>query len=189
MKILQANLNGKAVLTDLLLQCMRELRVSLAVISEPHSIPDDPSWAASADRLAVLTWRGSVRNLDYVIVINGVGFCVVSWGDCYVCSCYFSPRGRRDSFIQWLNCLGMALAPFLDSPMFVLGDFNARSLVWDSGGFNERGDILADWMAGLGLFLLNCGWTPTTFHPRGVSVVDTSWANSLALSKVGAWSV
>jgi len=62
-KIIQVNLNGKAVSTDLLLQNMRELRVSMAAISEPHSIPDDPGWVASTDQMAAITWRGSARNL------------------------------------------------------------------------------------------------------------------------------
>jgi len=93
-KVLQANLNGKAVSTDLLLQYMREFRVSLAAISEPHRIPDDPGWVASTDGLAAITWRGSVRNLACAKIAAGVGYCIVSWGALIICSCYFSPRKK-----------------------------------------------------------------------------------------------
>jgi len=54
---------------------------------------------------------------------------------------------------------------------------------------NERGDPLLDWMSGLDFTLLNRDRTPTTFHPRGVSSVDTSWANRGALRRLRDWSV
>jgi len=48
-KIVQINLNRQVGSNDLLLQLMREADISVAVISEPNSIPDDPGWAVSAD--------------------------------------------------------------------------------------------------------------------------------------------
>jgi len=44
-------------------------------------------------------------------------------------------------------------------------------------------------MSGLGMSLLNRGRTLTTFYPRGTSVVDTSWANFPAFSRVHDWMV
>jgi len=44
-------------------------------------------------------------------------------------------------------------------------------------------------MAGLGFLLPNEGRVHTTFHPRGTSAVDTSWANKRACRLVGGWSV
>jgi len=54
-KIVQINLNRQRRSNDLLLQFMRERRVSLAAISEPNSVPDDPEWMASMDGLVLIT--------------------------------------------------------------------------------------------------------------------------------------
>jgi len=188
-KIVQVNLNGQRDSTDLFLQYMREHRVSLAAVSEPHSIPDDPGWAASTDARAAVTWRGSVGNLECAVVTAGIGFCIVSWGAAYICSCYFSPNTTDEMFGDWLNNLGQVLSPYRNSPVLILGDFNARSRVWDLGTPNGKGDVLMEWMAGLDFVLLNRGWIPTTFHARGQFVVDTSWANPAAESWIRSWRV
>jgi len=185
-RIVQLNVNKQSRAIDLLLQYVR---VSLAAISEPSRIPDDLGWAASTDGLAAVTWRGSVRNLECALVAAGVGYCVLSWGDAFVCSTYFSPNVAVGAFAEWLNNLGVALTPLLHSPVFILGDFNARSRIWDLGHPNDKDDLLAEFMAGLGSMLLNQGWTLTTFHLRGELVVDTSWANRSACSLVIGWFV
>jgi len=92
---------------------------------------------------------------------------------------FLAQRTTRE-FTDWLDGLGTALSPFLGSPTMILGDFNARSIAWDNG-VNERGDPLLDWMSGFDFTLLNRDRAPTTFHPRGVSSVDTSWANRGAI--------
>jgi len=187
-KIVQVNLNRQRGSNDLLLQFMRERRVFLAAISEPNLVPDDPGWMASTDGLALITWRGCEPNMDCAPTLRGEGYCVVRWGEMLVCSCYFSPNRTTREFTDWLDGLGVALSPFLGSPAMILGDFNARSIAWDNG-VNERGDPLLDWMSGFDFTLLNRGRAPTTFHPRGVSSVDTSWANGRALRRLGDWSV
>jgi len=187
-KIIQVNLNGQVASNDLLLQFMREEGIAVAAISEPHSVPDDPGWALSLDGTAAITWRGSESSADCRIIASEMGFCAIGWRDLIICSCYFSPNRRLREFVTWLDTMGAVLAPLVGSPMLILGDFNARSLAWDVA-CNDRGDPLSDWMAGLGFVLLNRGSTPTTFHPRGISVVDTSWANHGASRLVREWAV
>jgi len=53
-RIVQINLNRQRGSNDIL-QFMRERRISLAAISEPNSIPDDPGCTASTDGLALIT--------------------------------------------------------------------------------------------------------------------------------------
>jgi len=72
--------------------------------------------------------------------------------------------------------------------VLVLGDFNARALAWDTKT-NARGEPLLECLAGLGFTLLNEGRAHTTFHPRGTSAVDTSWANERACRLIEKWSV
>jgi len=127
-KIVQINLNRQIGSNDLLLQLMREVDISVAVISEPNSVPDDPGWAVSTDGLAAVTWRGAARAIDCMAIARGECFCVARLGEVYVCSCYFSPNRATDEFIDWLDGLGAALSPYLGSPVLVLGDFIARAL-------------------------------------------------------------
>jgi len=91
--------------------------------------------------------------------------------------------------MRWLDALGVVLGPCRGSPILVMGDFNAISPVWDPGIPNDRGEPLLDWAAGLGLTLLNRGRSLTTFHPRGESAVDTSWASPGVLGMVLDWRV
>lgn len=74
------------------------------------------------------------------------------------------------------------------NPILVAGDFNARSMEWDVRR-NTRGDLLADWAAAQGLLLVNRGTTPTCVHPRGMSSVDVTWANTAAIKKITEWEV
>jgi len=140
------------------------------------------------DGLAAITWKGVEKNLECSVIDRGEGFCLILWRELYICSCYFSPNWGTDVFVAWLDSLNMVLFPYLDQPMLILGDFNARSLIWDNM-VNDRGDPLSEAMAGLGFSVLNEGGVSTTFHPRGTSAVDTSWANGRALREVRDWSV
>jgi len=164
-KLVQVNLNRQRRSNDLFLQFMRERSVALAVVSEPNSVPEDPGWAASTDGLAAITWRWAERNLECSVMARREGFCLVSWAELYVCSCYFSPNQGVDEFRDWLNELSVIVSPYLDASVMVLGDFNVRSLIWDTAA-NDRGNLLADMMVGLGFHLLNESRVSTTFHPR-----------------------
>jgi len=187
-KVVQINLNKQSRATDLLLQYMRENNISLAAVSEPSSVPDDPGWAASSDGLAAVTWRGSVRNLECVLVASGEGFCIVSWGEAFICSCYFSPNRTLEAFEDWLNALEVSLTPFLRSPIYVLGDFNARHGAWDLGGFNDRGGPLVDTMVGLD-FLIGVGRLPPSIlggsrlstHPGPMERRFCGWLDGVSM--------
>jgi len=127
-KIVQINLNRQSGSNDLLLQLMREMDIAVAVISELNFVPDDPGWVTSTDGLAAIMWRGAVRAMNCVAIARGEGYCVARLGEVYVCFCYFSPNRATDEFTEWLDGLGATLAPYLGSPVLVLGDFNARAL-------------------------------------------------------------
>jgi len=90
-KIVQINLNGQVGSNDLILQFMREKNVTLAAISEPHSVPDDPGWVLSPDGSTAITWRGSRPAADCSVVVSEMGVCAIRWREIIVCSCYFSP--------------------------------------------------------------------------------------------------
>jgi len=91
--IVQINLNGQVGSNDLILQLMRKRYIT-------HSVPDDPGWIISPDGSAAITWRGWERAVDCAPVATEMGFCVVRWGEIFVCSCYFSPNQATREFVK-----------------------------------------------------------------------------------------
>lgn len=48
---------------------------------------------------------------------------------------------------------------------------------------------MSEWAAEVGLILLNLKQSPTTYHPRGTSTIDLSWANQKAFESILGWRV
>jgi len=92
-KIIQLNLNHARNATDMLVQAMSEQGYSLAIISEPHTVPRDSRWVGSTDSppSAAITWQGAGRVQTCMGVATGPGFCAVRWREWVIFSCYFSP--------------------------------------------------------------------------------------------------
>jgi len=77
----------------------------------------------------------------------------------------------------------------LPGPVFVMGDFNAKSASWSCRYGDRRGEVLLDWAGSLGLTLLNEGTVATCVRPQGESIIDLTWASPAALRMVGGWRV
>lgn len=189
-KIIQVNLNRSCGAQDLLLQTMREQECSLACVSEPHRVPNNPKWARSKEPIpmAAVTWADDVST-SVSTLKAGDGYVVVAWGKLVIASCYFSPNKSFSQFRAFLNKVGDAVHGHLSGSLLILGDFNARSKVWDNTRSTKRGDIITTWAATLDLRLLNNNFEPTCVRPQGRSVVDLSWASPAALQMIEHWEV
>lgn len=162
--IIQANLNHTRQAHDLLVKRMSEVNGGLAVILEPHIVPTDNrccTWCTSAERIptVALSWQGVTGKQICCPIINGPGFALVEWNDIVVIGCYFLPNRRLSNFVSYLDDLTLIINRHRGRPLMVLGDFNARTIQWDRVT-NTKGEVLADWAAGLGLKLLNKGHVP-----------------------------
>lgn len=143
---IQINLNHARQSQDLLLRTMEERTVDLAVIVEPHSIPNDDRRHGSAGWVptVAITWQGASH--DCVLMDKGQSYFGVLWNNIVVIDVYFSPSKTLGQFGAYLNKLDRVLDNYRGKPLVLLGDLNARSLEWDVRS-NTRGDMLADWAA------------------------------------------
>jgi hypothetical protein len=73
--------------------------------------------------------------------------------------------------------------------VLVAGDFNAKSVDWGSPATDARGGMLGDWLAGLGLHVVNRGATPTCVAARGSSIVDVTLGSASAFDEIRDWVV
>ncbi|XP_011702048.1 PREDICTED: uncharacterized protein LOC105458440 [Wasmannia auropunctata] len=190
-RIIQINLNRSPRAQDLLSQTMLDLDCGLACVSEPHRVPNDPRWARSSEQtpMAAVTWSGRTPPETVSVVTQGEGFVAVSWEGLIVVSCYFSPNKSINQFRMFLVALGDAVADYTNKALLVVGDFNARSHIWDNTRPTSRGETILTWASTRDLRLLNNNLVPTCVRPQGRSVVDLSWASPAALSMVKSWEV
>lgn len=77
--IIQANLNHARQAYDLLSKRMSGIKGGLAVILEPHTVPDDNRWFASSERvpMVALSWQGVASKQICSPITNGPGFAVL----------------------------------------------------------------------------------------------------------------
>ncbi|XP_011685208.1 PREDICTED: uncharacterized protein LOC105448384 [Wasmannia auropunctata] len=73
--------------------------------------------------------------------------------------------------------------------MLVVGDFNARSHLWENTHPTVRGDVLTTWAAALDQRLLNSFDVPTCVKPQGSLVIDLSWVFPATLANIRKWEV
>lgn len=76
-----------------------------------------------------------------------------------------------------------------DKPVYVAGDFNAKSEMWESPITNLREALVEEWASSLGLCCLNCGGKYTCIRTNEESIVDLTFANSMAANRVLSWRV
>lgn len=69
------------------------------------------------------------------------------------------------------------------------GDFNARAGAWDPYGVNSKGHLVEEWAAELDLRFVNEEVEYTLSNPRGVSVVDLTWATPDTIRRIPSWAV
>lgn len=139
--------------------------------------------------MAAITWRNSGGCQAFKIISKGDGFVIASWGKWVITSCYISPNCDVEEFEEFLDGLGRGIAPWLNRPLLVMGDFNAKSETWGKGRTNVRGEILEEWAGDKGLWLLNEGRNSTCVRVQGESTVDLSWASAQAVKDIRTWWV
>ncbi|XP_011707944.1 PREDICTED: uncharacterized protein LOC105462792 [Wasmannia auropunctata] len=174
---------------DLLMQVMHERGCGLACIQEPYIVPTDPRWAGSSEDppLAAITWQGPLAAGPVTVLGRGPGFVAVRWEGIVIASCYFSPNKGIREFKAYLQMVTDTVSQYSRGPLIIMGDFNARSHLWEDTHPTSRGDALVTWAAALDLRLINEGTAPTCVRPQGTSIVDLTWASSAILPMIVSW--
>ncbi|XP_011707931.1 PREDICTED: uncharacterized protein LOC105462776 [Wasmannia auropunctata] len=151
------------------------------------SVPKNPGWARSREQtpMAAMLWsEDGLMDATSTLKMSD-GYVMASWGKLIVVLCYFSPNKSINQFRAYLAEVGN----YLNHPLLILGDFNARSNIWDDTHPTVRGDTITTWASTLDFRLLNNNNEPTCVRPQGKSVIDLSWASPAALRLIDSWEV
>mgnify|MGYP006391928501 CR=1 FL=1 len=141
---MQVNLAHCAAAHDLFTQTVRELKIDLAVVSEPYPHLYNQAWYMDASNKAViwscgnLPFEGDVSNEE-------AGFVGAQLKGIYFYSCYAPPSLRFDDFKTFLDRLVEDAKQH--SPVAIAGDFNSWAVDWGSRETNQRGRALLEAMA------------------------------------------
>lgn len=123
----------------------------VVAISEPYRVLDDPRWFQSAESPPRSAIYATELTSECRQILKGNRYVAIKHGT-IICSVYFSPRWSIEKFLY--NILQLEVA-FQNEKVLVIGDFNARSRLWDTGTPNQRGDILIEFATYLDLDILN----------------------------------
>lgn len=174
-RVLQCNLNHSIAAQDLMRHNFCDMQAGICCISEPWSVPVDPCWFSSQNKLAAILWSPEVIKEVVTLSLSARDFVAARYRGLYLVSVYMSPNARIDRFLEMLDSLRDFLTS-IQGEVIICGDFNARSSLWGDQITNRRGEILENWMAELDLRLGNVGSVPTCVRPQGTSVIDLTWS-------------
>uniref|UniRef100_A0ABD2WSB4 Endonuclease/exonuclease/phosphatase domain-containing protein n=1 Tax=Trichogramma kaykai TaxID=54128 RepID=A0ABD2WSB4_9HYME len=186
-RVLQLNLNHCESAQDLVLQTVRELKVDVAILSDPHRPLTPPNtWISDADNQAAIWVRSGVP----VQRCSSGQSHFYTWAQIagiYIFSIYAPPRLSHEEFIGLLNNIVDEARG--KTPVLVAGDFNAWATEWGSRETKPRGRELLNSLATLDVLLLNTGSEPTFVGEQGESVIDLTFASVSLYNRVGSWRV
>ncbi|XP_032685219.1 uncharacterized protein LOC116850722 [Odontomachus brunneus] len=194
-KLHQANVNHSAGAQDLLLQVLAERNGGLALVSEPHHIPErDSSWLGLRHEFqgAAIYWRPKEASLRLKLIRAEKYIVAVEWDAMRVASVYAPPRSgvwSRARFGVFLEQVGRVLDMYAAHPVIVAGDFNSLPREWGSRRTEPGGQDLLEWAATRGLILINSGSVSTCVRAQGESIVDLTFGNRPAVRAVKRWRV
>lgn len=175
MEIIQLNLNHCELAQDLLRQAMAEMRVDVALISEPYNVPtNNGNWVTDKANMAAIQVCGGYPIQE--ITSNGCeGFVIVKVNGVYLCSCYAPPRWSMEEFEAMLDALSGTLLN--KRPVVIGGDLNAWAEEWNSRLTNERGQCVLESLAKLDVLTANEGCVSTFSRDGRESIVDVTFCS------------
>lgn len=185
-KVLQCNVNHCWAAQTLLDQVMIDLQTGLCVVAEPVIIPDSSNWFGSDDGRATIRCNSEILRRSCMLVKRGRHFVAVKCNDVIVISSYVSPSLSLTGFLDFLEELSVR---DLNGKVILCGDYNTKSTLWGSPTTDTRGAYVEKWAAACDLRLQNTGNAPTCVRPQGSSIIDLTWASSLAIRLVDGWMV
>jgi len=187
LRFLQINLNHCVAAQALLEQTIRELKIHIAVISEPHHRESicPRTWVTDTSGKAAI-WACGAPSTLLADTKPFNGFVRARVADKWIYSCYLAPSLQLSAFIAVLDEL---VDDARGRPGLVIaGDFNAWATEWGSLVTNARGRALLETLASLDLMLLNTG-SQNTFSRAGIgSIVDPTFA-SPSISVGANWKI
>ncbi|XP_018378083.1 PREDICTED: uncharacterized protein LOC108770845 [Trachymyrmex cornetzi] len=169
---------------------MAEGEFAVAVISEPYKIPQNhPHWTGNRDKSVAITWRRTRNPLPCTPLKSAKHYAAIKWGDMILFGTYLPPSLDTRQFEEALEEMEDEIQQLGNSPIYVLGDFNAKATLWQTETTDIRGRSVVEWASHLGMCCLNHGGRSTCIRYMGESIVDLSFASPTAARRVASWKV
>ncbi|XP_073966994.1 uncharacterized protein [Choristoneura fumiferana] len=187
-ELLQTNSNHSARAQDLFMQVLAEWRIDVAVVAEPYYVPPQQNWVGDTEGLvAVVVPAAGTQRIS--LKEKGAGYVAVKWGEVVVIGVYFSPNRPLREFEQFLGGLEPVVQRASPAQVVLMGDLNAKCAAWGCPITDQRGALLRDWAAMVGLVLQNQGTANTCVRWQGGSIVDVTFATPAIGARIGDWRV
>jgi len=190
--IIQVNLNHSKLAQDLLHKLIDDNNAGLAIITEPYRVPINPCWFHSIESppTVVILWCQTPHRFTPAQHIeSGDGFVIIKWCGVIIIAGYFSPNRPVSDFALYLDKLSSRTNEYKDTPLLIIGDFNARHARWDSMGTKPRGKIFDTWIRERELYIINDVLIPTCINARGQSTIDLSLGNISSYKLKCKWTI
>lgn len=193
MKVLQVNLQKSRAGFDLILKAAEDHDACLILAPEPK--------IAKASKTK---WYTNSRSNCAIKVMksNPLKTQSFSSGDCFVrldtehitfYSVYLSFNDPRDTFERELhqlyNNIDILKSTNTNRDILLGGDFNSKSVMWNSPTEDPRGRTLSEWFASLEMTILNRGNTPTFIRNDSRSFIDITVCTGNLSTNVTNWEV
>lgn len=133
----------------------------MAVITEPYFVLPQPNWVGDTNGDVAVVVPASGDTLPLTLKERGPGYVTAIWGEMVLIESYFSPNRTLAQFEQFFERLEQVVRRTAPMQVFMMGDLNAKSVVWGSPVTDARGSTLGDWVATVGLEVLNRGHANT----------------------------
>lgn len=172
------------------MQNMMEGDFSIAVVSEPYVVPREHShWVSNDNKTIAITWRQKINAIPCTLLMKGRHFVLIRWGDIVVVGTYMSPNMEVSIVEKAPEEMENWILQIWEKPIFVMGDFNAKSNLWQAKTTDQRGIMVTEWASRVGLCCLNRGGKSTFIGNFGESIIDLTFANPTAAHRVTSWIV
>lgn len=188
-KFLQVNVNHSWGAQDLMAQHMEEWNIGIGIISEPVHVPQSPLWYGDRSGVAAIVWCPHHVPFPCVPLFRGNGCVAIGCGDLVIASCYVSPNSTIREYQTFIDELMVCVDEYRGMNLIIAGDFNAKSVMWNSPRTNTRGVLLERWSQSGELRLLNDGFLPTCVRHQGSSIIDLTWVSPSLVNQIIDWSV
>ncbi|XP_018377645.1 PREDICTED: uncharacterized protein LOC108770506 [Trachymyrmex cornetzi] len=187
--IWQININHDRAAQDLLMQEIIENNAEITAISEPYFVSVNHRWFGSTGNKPGAAIYCNSQNFIARLIAKGDGYVVVKYREITYYSVYFPPSLNNEEYSYWLTRMETVVHPIQTEKMLILGDFNARSPLWDARNFNIKGEMVIDLANALNIRLLNKRYVSTCVRTQGESTVDLSWATPVTRVDENNWKI
>jgi hypothetical protein len=171
---------------DLLVATAQQWDIDVVVICEPNIRYCKNKWSLDKDQTVAIRVLGN--QVHPTRTGRGNGYVWFESSQCLVIGAYFSPNRELEHLKTLLYDIGETTRR-IRKPTILAGDLNSKSPLWGSRVENGRGALVAEWLVGSGMQVVNNGDSPTFQRGASSSVIDITLVSQNTVDRLTGWRV